>query len=129
MLRRCWRLGASGAELIQAAKQAVGTANVPVGAVSVMQKVGSVVVDIRNKTDFEAGTLPDAIHCSRSFLEFQFPKLPEVQQNGLDGHYLLLCKSGGRATLATQTLQDLGYTNVKWIDGGYMAWEKENANK
>ena len=39
---------------------------------------------------------------------------------------LVYCKSGGRGSTASQTLEDLGYTNVINLGGGITAWNASN---
>ena len=40
-----------------------------------------------------------------------------------DGRVIVYCRSGVRAALAAQTLQELGYTDVANLDGGIAAWK------
>ncbi|MDO8505987.1 MAG: rhodanese-like domain-containing protein, partial [Candidatus Limnocylindria bacterium] len=35
---------------------------------------------------------------------------------------ILHCATGGRSALAAAALQDMGYTNVAHLDGGFKAW-------
>ncbi len=35
---------------------------------------------------------------------------------------VLYCASGGRSALAAAALQELGYTNVAHLDGGFTNW-------
>jgi rhodanese-related sulfurtransferase len=37
---------------------------------------------------------------------------------------LIYCRLGNRSALAAQTMQQLGYTNVLSMAGGYEAWKK-----
>ncbi|MDH1279050.1 rhodanese-like domain-containing protein [Acinetobacter johnsonii] len=34
----------------------------------------------------------------------------------------MFCGTGGRSALATDTLQNMGFTYVKSVRGGYQAW-------
>jgi len=36
----------------------------------------------------------------------------------------MYCKSGGRGCLACESIGDMGYKNVKNMEGGWMAWSK-----
>jgi rhodanese-related sulfurtransferase len=39
-----------------------------------------------------------------------------------DRDIVLYCGTGGRSALAAKTLTDMGYRNVKSMDGGIVAW-------
>ena len=41
-----------------------------------------------------------------------------------DDNLLLYCRSGNRSALATQTLQNLGFSNVRSLDKGFLEWKK-----
>jgi rhodanese-related sulfurtransferase len=35
------------------------------------------------------------------------------------------CAGGARSALAVETLQQLGYTNIAYLEGGFTAWSAE----
>jgi rhodanese-related sulfurtransferase len=37
---------------------------------------------------------------------------------------ILHCAAGGRSALAADTLQQMGYTDVAHLDGGFTAWKQ-----
>jgi rhodanese-related sulfurtransferase len=39
-----------------------------------------------------------------------------------DTKIVLYCRTGGRSALGTLTLQDMGYTNVVDLNGGFKEW-------
>ena len=41
-----------------------------------------------------------------------------------DRRVILHCAAGGRSVLAADTLQQMGYTNVAHLDGGFRAWKE-----
>jgi rhodanese-related sulfurtransferase len=53
-------------------------------------------------------------------LEFSIETHPDFQDKTRP--IVVYCKSGGRSALATATLQQLGFTNVYSMIGGYDAW-------
>jgi rhodanese-related sulfurtransferase len=71
---------------------------------------------------FSAGHLDDAILLPRGVLEFKISGVEELADKS--AAVLIYCRTGGRAALATQTMQELGYNNVMSIAGGFEAWSK-----
>ena len=89
------------------------------------------IVDIRDPRELEReGTVPGALLAPRGMLEFWVdPESPYFKPVFADEskEFILFCGAGWRSALATQTLQDMGMTNVAHIDGGYTAWKKAHA--
>lgn len=89
------------------------------------------IVDIRDVRELEReGTVPGALLAPRGMLEFWVdPASPYFKPVFADEskEFILFCGAGWRSALATQTLQDMGMTNVAHIDGGFAAWKKAQA--
>jgi len=101
----------------KAAVKAVSAADVK-GALD--KKEQAVYLDVRDPNEFSAGHLPGAVNVSRGTLEFNiFGKISD--QNA---KVYVYCKSAGRATLATKTLNDLGYKNAVLMDAQFEDWIK-----
>jgi sulfur dioxygenase len=80
------------------------------------------VVDVREESEYAAGHLDKALPIPRGVLEFKIDTIPELADKSKT--VVVYCRTGGRAALAAQTLQNLGYSNVLSIAGGYEAWQK-----
>lgn len=89
------------------------------------------IVDIRDPRELERdGTLPGALLAPRGMLEFWVdPASPYFKPVFADEskQFILFCGAGWRSALATQTLQDMGMTNVAHMGGGFAAWKKAGA--
>ena len=85
-------------------------------------------IDVRDKESFTKGTIGNAIHMDRAFLEFYLaegsPLENEIFKKNPDKEYVVFCGVGGQGTLATKTMQDMGVKNVKNIVGGIAEWDK-----
>lgn len=79
-----------------------------------------VLVDVRDKDEFIKGSIPGALHISRGLLEFRIGDKVEDKSKEV----VLFCRSGGRSALATAALESIGYTNVKSLAGGILAWDE-----
>ena len=75
---------------------------------------------VREADEFAAGHLPGAVLVPRGLLEFKLSATPAL--SGRDLKVVLYCKTSGRAALAAQTMQNMGYLNVTSIAGGFDAW-------
>ena len=79
-----------------------------------------VLIDVREADEFAAGHLPGAVLMPRGLLEFKLSGSPTL--SGRDLKVVLYCKTSGRAALAAQAMQSMGYLNVSSIAGGFDAW-------
>ena len=79
-----------------------------------------VLMDVREADEFAAGHLPGAVLVPRGLLEFKLSGTPALSSRDLK--VVLYCKTSGRAALAAQTMQSMGYLNVSSIAGGFDAW-------
>ncbi len=78
-------------------------------------------LDVREQDEYDAGTLPGSIFIPRGHLESQVEnKIP-----ARDAELIVYCAGGVRSAFAAETLQDLGYTNVKSMGGGFGQWKNE----
>ena len=77
------------------------------------------LIDVREESEWEAGHLPSATHIGRGVLERDIEKLvPDA-----DADIVLYCGGGFRSVLAAESLQKMGYTNVRSMTGGFRGWE------
>ena len=78
-----------------------------------------VIVDVREKDEFDESHIPDAVHISRGTLEL------EVEDKFPDRNTTIICHcgGGGRSALAAESLQKMGYKNVRSMAGGFKAWK------
>lgn len=87
-----------------------------------------VLIDVREPEEYRAGRIPSAINLPRGVLEFQIdghPALAEPNAPALAHRrrpIVVYCRTGGRAALAAQALQRLGFEDVRSIAGGIVAW-------
>jgi sulfur-carrier protein adenylyltransferase/sulfurtransferase len=84
-----------------------------------MEKPGTVLIDVREPDEWRQGHISNAIGISRGFLELRVEeKVPDHKTP-----IILQCASGTRSLLAARTLRELGYDNVYNLTGGFNAWK------
>jgi rhodanese-related sulfurtransferase len=79
------------------------------------------VLDVREPDEFKAGHIEGAVNIPIRALAQNLDKLPADKAAPI----AVVCKSGIRAAYGTMALKLFGYTNVKDVAGGMLAWEKE----
>jgi rhodanese-related sulfurtransferase len=91
----------------------------PTDAAAKLKSGGAVIVDVREQDEWDEEHIPDAIHMSRGMLEL------EVEEKIPDPTTMVICHcgGGGRSALATESLQKMGYKNVRSMAGGFRAWK------
>ena len=86
------------------------------------------IIDVREPSEYNHGYIPGAVNIPRGVLEFNIGKEEFWESTGFyypepTEEFVLYCKKGSRSILAAETLQKLGYKNVKIIEGGWKKWE------
>ena len=76
---------------------------------------GVIALDVREPDEYDQGAIPNAIHIPRGHLESQ------VEGRLLDknAEVVIYCAGGVRSAFAAKTLQELGYTDVSSMAGGF----------
>jgi len=83
---------------------------------------GSVVLDVREDSEYQSGHIQDSIHIPMGSLSSRVNELEKYK----DKNVILGCRSGSRSGRACGLLKKNGFTKVHNLRGGVMAWEKEN---
>jgi len=106
-------------DLVAEAKKNITSISVS-DAKALFDKGGVTFLDCRDQKEFKSGHIPGAVNISRGLLEFKIAKkIPDK-----NAQIIMYCKSGGRGSLASDSIGKMGYKNVKNMDGGWKAWAK-----
>ena len=106
-------------DLLAAAKQQIAEVDT-LQAAQLIQD-GYETLDVREPEEFEQGAITGAIHIPRGHLESQIEqRLPKR-----DSKIMVYCAGGSRSAFAAKTLNDLGYSEVISMDGGFTKWKSE----
>jgi len=108
-------------DMVMAAQQHITEVNVD-RCKQLLSEGNIVLVDTREESEFAAGHIDQSILLPRGVLEFKIGSIPELADKSKA--VLIYCRSGNRSALAAATMQQLGYTNVLSMVGGFEAWQK-----
>jgi len=91
----------------------------PQDAATKLNSGDAVVIDVRDKDEWDEAHIPGATHMSRGTIEL------DIEEKVPDPNALIICHcgGGGRSALAAETLQKMGYKNVRSMAGGLKAWK------
>jgi len=91
----------------------------PQDAAAKLKSGEATIIDVRDKDEWDEGHIPGAIHMSRGTIEL------DIEEKAPDTNAMIICHcgGGGRGALATQSLEKMGYKNVRNITGGLKAWK------
>src|SRR5256884_8464136 len=79
----------------------------------------AVIVDVREKDEWDEEHIPNATHLSRGTIELDIEeKVPD-----LNALIICHCGGGGRSALAAESLQKMGYKNARSMASGFKAWK------
>ncbi len=80
---------------------------------------GHLLVDVRERAEYEAGHVPGAINISKSYIEV----LLEERVPDRETPITLYCAGGTRSLLAAESVMRLGYLNVESMVDGVGGWK------
>ena len=79
-----------------------------------------VLIDIRERDEYEQGFIPAAEWIPRGFLELKVEDLVADRNQEI----IVYCAGGVRSALGARSLTELGYTRVSSMAGGFRAWKQ-----
>jgi rhodanese-related sulfurtransferase len=78
------------------------------------------LIDVREDNEFAKDHAKGAAHLGRGILERDIETvIPDKRAD-----IILYCGGGYRSALAAESLRQMGYTNVRSMDGGIRAWRE-----
>ncbi len=109
-------------DMVAAANAAVPRIS-PAEAQALHAKGDAVFIDLREPAEIAAsGKVPGALAIPRGLLEFRVDPESPARDPALGKPVVITyCASGGRAALAGQMMQELGYADVRNL-GGFKDW-------
>ena len=123
--------------MLKSAQQLVAEARSQIREISVQQLSAqladhqSILIDVREPDEFQQGRVDRAVNYPRGVLEMKIHQHPAVAAHCEPQQALaelaarpvyLMCRSGARSALAALSLQQMGFSQVFSVAGGFQAW-------
>jgi phage shock protein E len=81
---------------------------------------GAVLIDVREEGDWREGHAKGAKHLTRGVIELEIEEeIPDLKKP-----IICYCGGGSRSALVAESLQKMGYENVRSMAGGLRAWKE-----
>ncbi|MCE2511901.1 MAG: molybdopterin-synthase adenylyltransferase MoeB [Acidimicrobiia bacterium] len=110
---------ASFRELLQAAKARIREVDTAGGEQLLAE--GWTLLDVREPDEYEQGAIVGSVHIPRGQLESSIENRVADRSTPL----VAMCAGGVRSAFAAVTLEQMGYTDVVSMDGGFNKWKDE----
>ena len=91
----------------------------PQETAAALERGDTLLIDVRDPDEWQEGHIPGAKNFSRGTVELEIEEAAPDLSTPIITH----CGGGGRSALAAESLQRMGYTNVKSMAGGFKAWK------
>lgn len=91
-------------------------------AVMKINRSNAVVLDIRDKKDFDKGHIVDSIHIPIAKLGARVSELDKHKESPV----IVACRLGQHAADAVKILKSAGFTQVMRLSGGITEWRADN---
>ena len=82
-------------------------------------RAGAVLIDVREPDETAAGVVGASLQIPRGMLELQIEGAVVDRSQDI----VIMCAGGTRSALAAKTLQDMGYSSVSSLIGGFTGWK------
>lgn len=130
LLTSCTGIYENGAELAAAYKNQISEISVDSLNIKIENMEDFFLIDVRQPEEFEKMSIPYSTLIPRGVLEFTigdtaFWENEQWHSPIKTDEIIVYCKKGDRGILAAKALTELGYTNVKNLSGGIIAWNPD----
>ncbi|HKP02179.1 MAG TPA: rhodanese-like domain-containing protein [Chthoniobacterales bacterium] len=106
-------------QLVAAAKKNITEVS-PAEAQAQSERGDALLIDVREGEDWREDHAKNAKHLERDIIELEI----EEQIPDLKTPIICYCGGGSRSALVAESLQKMGYENVRSMAGGFRAWQE-----
>ncbi|MCB1684760.1 MAG: rhodanese-like domain-containing protein [Pseudomonadales bacterium] len=90
--------------------------------VDMVNRENALVLDVRDKKEFEAGHIVDAVNIPYGALEARLDELARYRERPI----VVACRMGQHSGAAGTLLRKKGFVNVSRLTGGIAEWRNQN---
>lgn len=90
--------------------------------VDMVNRENALVLDLRDKKEFDSGHIVDAVNVPYSALDSRLKELEKYKERPV----VIACKMGQHSGAAGTILRKHGFTNVSRLTGGVAEWRNQN---
>lgn len=90
--------------------------------VDMVNRENALVVDVRDRKEFQAGHIVDAVNIPQSSLESRLDELKKHRERPV----VVVCRIGQNAGTAGTLLRKAGFEQVSRLSGGIAEWRNQN---
>jgi len=120
ILASAWLLVATGIVFFH---QRTGSKSVsPQGAVTLINRNDGIVIDLRDKKEFEVGHIVDSVNMPYAKLAQRLTELEKHKEKPL----IVVCKLGQQSGMAVKQIQAAGFSDVYKLSGGMSEWRAQS---
>ncbi|HUE37962.1 MAG TPA: rhodanese-like domain-containing protein [Candidatus Binatia bacterium] len=115
-------------DLVTEAKTRIREISVAGAAEAVKKNPKTLILDVREPAEWSEGHIPGALHVPRGMLEAKADleyanREPALADRSVP--IIVHCASGARSAMAADVLQLMGFSDVKSMAGGIVAWKEQ----
>jgi rhodanese-related sulfurtransferase len=110
-------------KLVNEAKTRIREVSVAEARARLQSEAGARLIDVREDNEWERGRAAGSIHLAKGIIERDI----EASVPDKETELILYCGGGYRSALAADALQQMGYSNVFSLAGGWKAWQEAEA--
>jgi len=110
--------------LVNEAKRRIREVTVAETKARIAQNPAARLIDVREDNEWQAAHAASAVHLGKGIIERDIER--EVPDKTTE--LILYCGGGYRSALAADVLQQMGYSNVFSMAGGWKAWKESGGD-
>jgi rhodanese-related sulfurtransferase len=98
--------------------------NISVKEAKKLQEAGTIIIDLRRDEERAGKAIPGTLHLPSEDITPQSLASHGLDESKKDDLIIVHCNRGGRAKRVRNLMEEMGFTQVKNLEGGIVAWKE-----